>query len=232
MINNNQLINSNFNVSVMKAILKCFLFFVLITVSFGAVGQNKQFYKVISFDEKIDFGNVDASAKWTINNSEAKVFTSLNGKQINDYVFRETGVYEIQFLETKKHSEECNHPMFPDKITVKVNPVKMTYNFSKIEFSEKIERGRNYENLIISVPVTITAIDNSTAKLPTPGLSIAGIGVALNAKSVDEEVVVRNGVQVLKYQVSGIVNAESYLMFDFSNFNGGVQTYNLPQIIN
>jgi hypothetical protein len=232
MINNNQLINSNFNVSVMKAILKCFLFFVLITVSFGAVGQNKQFYKVISFDEKIDFGNVDASAKWTINNSEAKVFTSLNGKQINDYVFRETGVYEIQFLETKKHSEECNHPMFPDKITVKVNPVKMTYNFSKIEFSEKIERGRNYENLIISVPVTITAIDNSTAKLPTPGLSIAGIGAALNAKSVDEEVVVRNGVQVLKYQVSGIVNAESYLMFDFSDFNGGVQTYNLPQIIN
>jgi hypothetical protein len=232
MINNNQLINSNFNVPGMKTILKFFLFFVLITVSFGAIAQNKQFYKVISFDEKINFGNVDASAKWTINNSEAKVFTSLDGKQINDYVFRQAGVYEIQFLETKKHSEECNHPMFPDKITVKVNPVKMTFNFSKIQFSEKIERGRNYENLIISVPVTITAMDNSTAKLPAPGLSIAGIGVELAAKPMNDDVEVKNGIQVLKYKVSGMIKSESYLMFDFFDFNDGVQTYNLPQRIN
>ncbi|MCL9807314.1 hypothetical protein NAT51_17415 [Flavobacterium amniphilum] len=216
----------------MKTILKCSLFFALIIGSFNAVAQSKQFYKVISFDEKIDFGNVDASAKWTINNMGAKVFASLNGKQINDYVFQQTGEYEIQFLETKKHNEECSHPMFPDKITVKVNPVKLTFNFSKIEFSEKIERGRNYENLIITVPVTITSKNNSISKLPAPGLSIAGIGVELKAEPMNNDVEVRNGDQVLKYKVSGMVKEQSYLMFDFSDFNGGVQTYNLPQIIN
>ena len=131
-INSNLLINLKFNRSSIKIILKCILFFVLINVPFGVKGQSKEFYKVISFDEKINFGDVDASAKWTINNPEAKIFTSLSGKQINEYVFQQTGNYEIQFLETKKHSEECNHPMFPDKITVKVSPVKLIFNFSKI----------------------------------------------------------------------------------------------------
>ena len=79
-INCNLLINLKSNGSSIKTILKCFLFFVLITVPFGAIGQTKEFYKVISFDEKINFGNIDASVKWTINNSEAKVFSSLSGK--------------------------------------------------------------------------------------------------------------------------------------------------------
>ena len=136
------------------------------------------------------------------------------------------------FWKPKKHNEECNHPLFPEKILVKVSPVKLFFNFSKIEFSEKIERGRNYENLVITVPVTITTKDNSTTKLTAPSLSIAGIGVALNAKPINDIVEIKDGTQLLKYKISGIVNAESYLMFDFSDFNGGVQTYNLPQIIN
>lgn len=231
-INPNLDINAKPNLSITKTVLECFLFFALIITSFCAGAQNKQFYKEISFDEKINFGNVDSSAKWTISNSEAKVFVSLSGKEINDYVFQQAGEYEIQFLETKKHSEECNHPAFADKMIVKVNPVKMIFNFSKIDFSDKIHRGRNYEDLIISVPVTIYTKDNSLTKLSAPGLLIAGIGVSMTAKPINENIEIRNGVQLLKYKVSGLVNAESYLMFDFFDFNGGVQTYNLPKIIN
>lgn len=231
-INSNLLINLKFNGSSIRTKFKCFLFFVLITAPFGVTGQSKEFYKVISFDEKINFGNIDASVKWTINNSEAKVFSSLIGKQINDYIFQQSGEYEIKFLETKKHNEECNHPFFPEKIIVKVSPVKMTFDFSKIEFSDKIHKGRNYQDLIISVPVTISTKDNTTPKLSAPGLLIAGVGVSMTAKPINENIEIRNGVQILKYKVSGLVNTESYLMFDFMDFNGQVQTYNLPQIIN
>lgn len=231
-IKHNLLINLKPNLSSTKTILKCFLFFVLIITSFCAGAQNKQFYKEISFDEKINFGNVDSSTKWTISNSEAKVFTSLSGKQINDYVFQQTGEYEIQFFETKKHSDECSHPAFPDKMIIKVNPVKMIFNFSQISFSDKIHKGRNYEDLIISVPVTISTKDNSITKLSAPGLLIAGIGVSMTAKPINENVEIKNGIQVFKYKISGLVNTESYLMFDFIDFNGQIQTYNLPQIIN
>ncbi|GAA4766428.1 MULTISPECIES: hypothetical protein [Flavobacterium] len=231
-INHNLLINLKPNLSSTKTILECFLFFVLTITSFCAGAQNKEFYKEISFDEKINFGNVDSSTKWTISNSEAKVFASLSGKQINDYVFSQTGEYEIQFQETKKHSDECSHPAFADKMIIKVNSVKMIFNFSQIAFSDKIHRGRNYEDLIISVPVTISIKDNTIEKLSAPGLLIAGIGVSMTAKPINENIEIKNGVQILKYKVSGLVNTESYLMFDFIDFNGQVQTYNLPQIIN
>ena len=80
--------------------------------------------------------------------------------------------------------------------------------------------------------MTIYTKDNSLTKLSAPGLLIAGIGVSMTAKPINENIEIRNGVQLLKYKVSGLVNAESYLMFDFLDFNGQVQTYNLPQIIN
>lgn len=228
-----------------KTPMKQFLLFVLMIVSFDAVAQNNyaltmatdnsgkdQFYKVISFGEKIFFGNVEDAARWTVINTKENRIVSLTGNQINDYIFEKPGSYEISFSEIKKHTDDCNHPKFPEKMLVKVNSVRMSFDFSKINFSEKIQKGRNCENIIVTVPVTITAKDNSSAKLNAPGLTIAGVGTTLTAKPLNQEVMIKEGVQLLKYQLSGIVNKETYLMFDFFDFNNQVQTYNHLEIIN
>ena len=222
-----------------------FLLFILIAMNYVSVAQSKidnlnygnrtdgnQFYKIISFGEKIDFGNIDASVRWTITNSKEGISTILMGNQINKYSFQEPGEYEVHFSETKKHDEECNHAAFTEKMIIKVNPVGLSFDFSKIQFSEKIQRGRNYDDLIIIIPASITTKDNSTVKLAAPGLSIAGIGVSLTAIPLNGEIEAKNGIQLLKYKVSGMVNKETYLMFDFYDFNNQVQTYNLSQIIN
>jgi hypothetical protein len=229
----------------MKTMIKYFLLFVLSAISYGSVAQgkindgnygssiaNREFYKTISFGEKIDFGTINTSVKWTITNSKERIATTLSDKQISNYIFQEPGEYEVHFSETKKHDDECNHPMFSEKMIVRVSPVRLLFNFSKIEFSEKVERGRNYENLIITVPVTITTKENSIAKMSAPGMSISGIGVSLTAIPMINEVVIKDGIQLLKYKVTGTVNKETYLMFDFYDFNNQVQTYNLHQIIN
>jgi hypothetical protein len=223
-----------------KAPMKQFLLFVLIIFSFDAIAQNEykltmgtdKLYKEISFGEKIFFGNVDDTAKWTVINTKENRIISLSGNQINNYIFEKPGSYEISFSENKKHSDDCNHPQFPEKMLVKVNSVRMQFDFSKIDFSEKIQKGRDCENIIITVPVNITTKDNSSTSLSSPGLIIAGIGTTLTAKPLSQEVMIKDGVQFLKYQLSGTVNKDTYLMFDFFDFNNQVQTYNLLEIIN
>ncbi len=193
--------------------------------------QSNQFYKVISFGEKIDFGTIDESVTWTIANSVKNIHATIRGNEINNYSFQEPGEYEINFSENKKHDEECNHPAFAERFKIKVESVRLTFDFSKISFSEQIVRGRNYSDLIITVPAKITTKDNSNTKLPAPTMSVAGLGVSFTVEPVEKEIVIGNKTQLLKYKLSGIVNQETYLMFDFRDFNNQVQTYNLHQVI-
>ncbi|KRD61008.1 hypothetical protein ASE40_05490 [Flavobacterium sp. Root935] len=218
---------------------KLLIYFLLYSLffSYKTTAQNnlstvsEQFYKTISFDEKIDFGNVDSAANWTITNSKGNSSNFLNGSEINNYQFKQPGIYEVSFQENAKHDGECDHAVFPKKFRVKVEPVKLSFDFSKVKFSQKLERGKNYSDLIISVPAEIISIDNSITQLPAPKMSVAGIGVLLNAEPVEKEIILTAKNQILKYKVSGTINNETYLMFDFYDFNNEVKTYNLPQKI-
>lgn len=220
----------------LKKQLICFLFLILFVHQSQAQNQInggiKQFYAVISFDEKMDFGHFDADVSWKITNSQNNINVSLNGNEINDYVFQQPGDYEINFTENRKHNpDECSHPAMPEKVLVKVQPVKLVFDFSKIQFSEKLQKGRNYSDLLVTVPAKVISKDNSITKLPAPGLSVSGIGVALTAKPANTEIVLNNKIQLLKYKISGKADKEAYLMFDFYDFNNQVQTYNLSEKI-
>jgi hypothetical protein len=228
---------------------KLLLFFILIMVSFTAIGQNansvgkgsgnsegNHIFKTISFGGKNNFGEVDSSARWTIIYTTDDTVVNLTGNQINDFIFENPGTYEIRFFGNEKHNddghgEEDNHSRFPEKMMIEVSPVKMTFDFSKIAFSEKIQKGKNCDNIVITVPVKISAKGNKGMKLKSPNLVIAGVGSELIAKPVKQEVVVSNGIQLLKYQLSGTVKNETYLMFDFFDFNNQVKTYNLLESI-
>ncbi len=218
-----------------KQVVSLLIFILLIGYTSEAQNQigseSNQFYKVISFGEKIDFDNIDQTITWTISNAKNNIYTTLRGNEINEYVFQEPGEYEINFQENKKHDEGCHHPAFEERFKVKVESVRLTFDFSKISFSEKIVKGRNYSDLIITVPAKITTKDNSNTKLPAPRMSVAGLGVSFTVEPVETEIAIGNKTQLLKYKLSGIVNQETYLMFDFHDFNNQVQTYNLPQVI-
>ncbi len=218
--------------------LKQFLaILLLLVITYSSTAQEKtafqsnQYYKVISFVEKIDFDDIDPAITWTISNSKNNIYTTVRGNEINNYVFQQPGEYEINFQENKKHDEGCHHPQFAERFKVKVEPVRMSFDFSKITFSEKIIKGRNYSDLIITVPAKITTKDNSNTKLPAPGMSVAGLGVSFTVEPEEKEIVIGNETKLLKYKLSGIINQETYLMFDFHDFNNQVQTYNLPQVI-
>lgn len=137
-----------------------FILFIVTSISFCVSAQSNSAvsnptFKVISYGEKIQFGNVESSAKWTISNTKENITAFVSGNHINDYVFEKTGVYEVTYSEIKKHdANECSHAQFEDKMAILVSPIKMTFDFSKIVFSEKIRKGSNCDGIFITVPVT------------------------------------------------------------------------------
>jgi hypothetical protein len=194
---------------------------------------DKKPYKVVSFGEKIFFGNIENTAKWTVTNARGSLLANLIGNQINEFIFEEPGFYEIRFFESiKKSNDGCNHSLFPEKMGVRVNTVKMIFDFSKIEFSKKIEKGISCDDITVTVPVNIFLKENAQVKCNSPSLVVSGVSAEIKAKPVVPDIILRNGIQFLKYQLSGIVSKETYLMFDFIDFNNQAQTYNLLEIVN
>lgn len=188
--------------------------------------------RTISYGEKINFGTIDNSVQWTILNKSQNISVSINGNEINKYVFDKPGIYEIHFSENRKHTEECIHPAFNEKMLIEVTAVKMNFDFSHITFSEKIKSGVNYNNLIITVPVNVIVKDNKRTNFKVQEFSVAGVGSELKATPLQNEMILTTGKHSMKYKVSGIVKNETYLMFDFIDFNNNVQTYNQPEIVN
>lgn len=215
---------------------KSFLIFIFFSIATLSHGQNSnsnfepQYYKVISFGDKIYFGDIEDSATWTIRNTKQSTIVSLVGNQINDYVFQEPGEYQVGFSENKNDIEGCDHTAFSDKMTIKVTSVQLLFNFEKIQFAKKLKKGIIYSDNIITVPVTINTQDNTVKRLSAPDLLIAGIGSSLTAKPANPTIDIKDGIQLLKYKVSGSIEKETYLMFDFYDFNNEVQTYNLLTI--
>jgi hypothetical protein len=211
-----------------------FLFYLL--TPFYASSQapiKNAYYKVISFGEKIQFGTIENSANWTVSNSKENIRTSLSGNQINDYVFSMPGTYEITYSDSHKHSsDECNHAQFEERMTIQVNPIKMTFDFSKILFSDKIRRGSNCDQIFVTVAVNVEMKDMQTALFVVPDVMVAGVGSEIIAKPVTPEVILKNGKQLLRYQLSGVATKEAYLMFDFVDNNNNIQTYYQPTIVN
>jgi hypothetical protein len=194
---------------------------------------DKKPYKVVSFGEKIFFGNIENTANWTVTSTRGSLVANLIGNQINEFIFEEPGFYEIRFFESiKKNTDGCNHSLFPEKMGVKVNTVKMIFDFSKIEFSKKIEKGISCDDITVTVPVNIFLKENIQVKCNSPSLVVSGVSAEIKAKPIVPDIILRNGIQFLKYQLSGIVSKETYLMFDFIDFNNQAQTYNLLEIVN
>jgi len=194
---------------------------------------NKSFYKVISYGEKIDFGKIEKGVTWTISFQDTGITNMyLNDEAINSYVFKKSGTYAIQFNDATSHlNEECSHAAFPKSLLIKVSPIKMTFDTSKVKFSEPLAVGRDCQGIIVSIPVLFEVENLGATSIAIPDFNVAGVGSNIIAKSVQKKVVCKNGIQMLTYNLSGTASSQAYLMFDFTDINNQAQTYNYNQLV-
>ncbi len=227
-----------------KESIRYFLYFLSIIVCFEGIAQanfsasdivlnlsDNQFYKVISFGEKIDFGKIENTSSWTITNTQENIVASLSGNQINEYIFEKPGIYEISFFENKKHNKgECNHPPFQEKMIIKVNALKMRFDFSTIKFSENIVGGKELQNAEVSVEIDFESYNNKNEStvFSDARVFVAGVGAAIIGSSPNNKITLTSGRHKIVYQLKGIASKETYVMFDFFDINGQAQSYYYP----
>jgi hypothetical protein len=183
----------------------------------------------ISFGEKINIQDLNENCLFEIFGFETQIKGV--GNELNDFVFFKPGNFEIKIVENVNHDlNSCDHKHFPEKIIVKVSPIKFTFHFDEILFSSAIHVGVKTDNITLKIPVTIDVFENSTIDYNFSIVNTSGLKTNIKGTLL-ENVILKSGKQILTYNLSGQVQSETYIMFDFMDYNGNVVVYNHPNPI-
>ena len=183
---------------------------------------------VISYNEKIDLGEVSKGTHFYFFNDSHKIQPKSN--EINNYIFSTPGVYTIKIEEKENHQKEnCAERHLPKEIVVEVSPIKMIFDSNAISFSAPIIKNKSTEGIVLSIPVTIQTFDHRRAKLNMIKVNSAGIGTNITATLNNRFKELPEGTHVLQYELNGMVTENAYLMFDFIDANGIIQSVSLTK---
>lgn len=186
-------------------------------------------YKIISYGETINFGKIENSIEWNVSNVDSNIKISLKGSEINNYKFETPGTYQITFLESKLNPEEdCNHVVFPELMNIEVSPFKMEFDFSTVQFSKKIEGGVGTENCQLMINVNLKSFSNEKVMFQNGKFVSAGIDTTIEGRLLNSELTLNPGMNKLVYQLKGSAKSGNFIMLDFFDVNGQVQSYYYP----
>ncbi len=181
----------------------------------------------IAFGEKININVTDFNSRFTISGPTGEIH--LDGAAINQYTFQKPGNYTIKVAQSHNHSKECNH--LPQETTVKVHSVRMRFDARNLSLSAPIQKNKETDKIVVSIPVSIESYDHRAVKLNLATVKSAGIGssiVAIPDTSLSE---LPEGKHTLRYTLQGIATQNTYLMLDLVDANGLVQSIALPSPI-
>lgn len=169
---------------------------------------------------------------WNITNMDKnEVVLSGSGNALANYVFANPGIYQIDINENLVHdSNTCNHNHFPEKMLVRVSPMKMDFDFSTVKFSKQIVGDQPTNGTTLSVDVRFSSYDNSSA-VYDKAFRTAGVRTSVAGKLKNEKATLRQGVNTLEFLLEGQASKGTYIMIDFIDINGVLQSYSLTNKI-
>ncbi|MEG1589805.1 hypothetical protein [Chryseobacterium sp.] len=172
--------------------------------------------------------SLDTYTGWDIKNDAGDVLSSGSGN-INE-VFSKPGNYGVSIHEKHNHDSKssCDHDQYPSKITVKVSPLKMVFDFSSIQFSKKIEGGQPTEGIMVTVNAVYSSYNNISADYHH-GFTTAGVGTSLSGRLNKDKVSLKNGINKLEFSLEGSTTKGNNIMIEFKDINDQVQPYTLTE---
>lgn len=169
---------------------------------------------------------------WTISTlDENKVVSSGMGNSLASYVFNIPGAYLVDINENLIHDANgCDHSHSPEKIFVKVSPLKMEFDFSSVKLSRNIIGGQDTKGTSLVVNVNYSSYDKSIAVYDKT-FTTAGIQTSIIGKLKTGEMNLQEGINTLEFELSGQASKNTYIMIDFVDINGVLQSYSLTNKI-
>jgi hypothetical protein len=183
---------------------------------------------ILSYGKSLhDLGDeISAQVMWIITDMDKnEVIASGSGDALTKYVFEKPGMYQVDINENLIHDQNsCNHKHFPEKMLVEVSPLKMDFDFKSVKVSRNIIGGQSVNDTMLSIDVRFSSYDNSDA-VYKQGFNTAGVGTSVAGKLKNGEAKLRQGKNTLEFKLEGQATKGTYIMIDFVDINGQVQTY-------
>lgn len=176
----------------------------------------------ISFGETLEELILPSAATWSVSGSNESI--KGKGNTLKNLVFDEPGSYKIDLQENKVEEKGvCNHSHLPETIYVTVSPIKMVFHTNEMDLSADIRKGVETQGIVMKIPVSIETYGKQSLVYTQTIVNTAGVGTSVLAiLSSNSEL--KTGRQILTYRLSGIAQNEAYIMFDFVDINGEVQS--------
>lgn len=176
---------------------------------------------------------LDEDVTWSIARASdgARLATGI-GHALTRYVFERPGSYSIDFhRSTSPTGTACDHGHVPDPIAVEVGTVRMEFDREKAVLSSPLHGGRSAEGIKLRVPVEVVLYGSSTALFTVPEARSAGAGTTILARPAVAVIELKDGPQVLEYDLIGSAPTGSYIMFDLEDINGRITALGLPDAV-
>jgi hypothetical protein len=174
----------------------------------------------IAYGEKISLDLAKADSRFTITGPTGTM--RLDANAINQYTFPIPGNYVIKVAQSHSHDQDCKHA--PEEITVKVNPVRMVFDARNLTLSAPIQKNKPTDNIVVSIPVSIESYGHQPVKLNQASVQSAGIGSSIVARLNPAITTLPEGKHTLQYTLEGVATHDTYLMLDFIDANGQIQS--------
>ena len=191
----------------------------------GGISLSQERYD-LSYGSKINFIAENSSSQvpsWQIT-SDGVLVHSGSGNSTGEIQFDKPGVYQIVFTV----AASADHESHSDTAPIYVYPVKMTFLFNELKFSALPQKGIETAGITLTVPVEVETIDGKPVVFERPVFKSAGIATTIQGGSKQSQVKLKPGKTVLTYQVSGEAALGGFIMLDFVDINGQIQSFSLP----
>lgn len=172
---------------------------------------------------------LNSDMRWEVHNPAGKSIKKGSGS-IENFTFNQPGNYVVKLSDTAKHDpNDCTHQHFPDQLNITVSPYYMAFDRSTVKTSRTLTGG-SAKGTIVTVYVDFDSYDKKVASY-NRDLLTAGVGTTITGKLKNGEITLKPGKNTLEFVLDGIATTGNYIMIDFIDINGVVQSYGLTQKI-
>lgn len=182
---------------------------------------------LIAYDTPFSY-YLENGTQWQLKNEDGLLIKTGVGS-VENHIFSAPGNYVLHIHEIHT-PDSCNHDHFPKSLTIEVSSNKMEFDFSSVKFSKNIMGGKLTNGITLTVNADFTSIDKNSAEY-TFGFATVGVDTSIKGKLKEEKVMLQQGLNTLEFLLEGQASKDNYIMMDFIDINGNVQSYGLTQKI-
>lgn len=184
---------------------------------------------IISYNTPFSY-SLNNDVRWKLSNDKGELLKQDTGN-FENHVFDIPGNYTLSITEKHNHTVgSCDHAHYPSKLKIAVRSAKMVFDLSTVKFSKNIIGGQSAKGIKVNVNVDYSSTDNRTM-VYEDGFTTSGVGTSIIGNLKNNKIILKPGVSTLEFVLDGVAERGNYIMINFKDVNGQIQSYGLTKKI-